>query len=341
MFAVIENNDIYSNYWKPGLEDSCVQDIRFRLRLICILRWNLLVLMLFGVRGCSTYAAPAQPATLVLLLATPCEYLEKAEVASVNLLCAEGLSGGLDGLLKENLDKLDHWAGRVRNETERHQYRFTRNPTEFEQSAGFFKMLMMAVVLAEDCGVHYVTNRQIDPTSAAEGDGFFANPSDVFLHGVLGPNRGGTCSSLPVLHVAIGRRLGYPLKLVTTKGHLFVRWEGQGERFNVEVSGQGLNRFDDNYYRKWPFPVTEVEVAAEGYLKSLTAPEELAVFLSIRGMCLRESGRRQEAADSFASAARFAPNCRSYKRMELQLRGNGATTNAPPAKPKPQPNPTK
>ena len=33
--------------------------------------------------------------------------------------------------------------------------------------------------------------------------------------------------------MAVGRRLGYPLKLVTTKGHLFVRWEGAGERFNI------------------------------------------------------------------------------------------------------------
>lgn len=34
----------------------------------------------------------------------------------------------------------------------------------------------------------------------------------------------------------------YPLKLVTTKGHLFVRWEGTGERSNVEATSHGLNR---------------------------------------------------------------------------------------------------
>ena len=282
-----------------------------------------------------------QPATFAALLAARPDSLQGADVATINLLCAQDLPGTPEVKQKEFLKRLDAWAARVRAETERHRNRFNRNPAEFEHSDGFFKMLMMAVVLAEDCGVHYVPNRQIDPASAADGDGFFANPSDVFLHGVLGSKRGGTCSSLPVLHVAIGRRLGYPLKLVTTKGHLFVRWEGQGERFNVEVSGQGLNRFDDNYYRKWPFPVSDEEVAAEGYLKSLTAPEELAVFLSIRGMCLREAGRRQEAADSFASAARFAPNCHSYKRMELQLRSLVTPTSPPPPKPKPEPKSTK
>ena len=318
-----------------------MKDARYQFGLVRSLRCGWLTLILAGVLGSFAYSVSAEPTTLALLLGAPREYLEKSEIGAMNLLCGRDLAGGFQIGLKESVDILGEWTERVRTETERHRYRFKHNPAEFEHSEGYFKMVVLAVVLAEDFGVHYLTNRQTDPASAADGDGFFADPSAVFLHGVLGPKRGGTCSSLPVLHVAIGRRLGYPLKLVTTKGHLFVRWEGQGERFNVEVSGQGLNRFEDNYYRKWPLPVTDEEVAAEGYMKSLSAPEELAVFLSIRGMCLREAGRNQEAADAFASAARFAPNCRSYKRMELQLRGAVTTTNAPHSKLKPEPKPKK
>jgi tetratricopeptide (TPR) repeat protein len=103
--------------------------------------------------------------------------------------------------------------------------------------------------------------------------------------------------------------------LVTTKGHLFVRWESGGERFNIEVAGRGVNRFEDDYYRHWPFEISAAEEAAEGYLKSLSPAEELAVFLSIRGMCLRESGRLAEAAESFAAAARLSPGTRSYRQM--------------------------
>jgi hypothetical protein len=44
-----------------------------------------------------------------------------------------------------------------------------------------------------------------------------------------------------VLYVAIGRRLGYPLKLVECKGHLFVRWEDAKERFNIEGTSRGLH----------------------------------------------------------------------------------------------------
>jgi hypothetical protein len=192
-------------------------------------------------------------------------------------------------------------------------------------------MLMLAVVLAEDFGVHYKGEGRTTPAEASAHDGFFTNAADVFLPGLLGPKRQGTCSSLPVLYVAVGRRLGYPLKLVTTKGHLFVRWEDAKERFNVEAAGDGLNRFDDAFYRQWPFPVSEDEVQAEGYLRSLTAAEELAVFCSIRGMCLQEAGRTSDAAESFAAASRLAPGCRSYRLMLVKLRqsaGGGRRTAA-------------
>jgi hypothetical protein len=113
--------------------------------------------------------------------------------------------------------------------------------------------------------------------------------------------------------------LGYPLYLVTTKSHLFVRWDGKGERFNVEATSHGLNTFDDDYYRKWPVPITAEEEAAEGYLKNLDSAGELAVFLSIRGMCLRENGRIKEATEAFSQAAHLAPNCRSFRVMREQL----------------------
>jgi regulator of sirC expression with transglutaminase-like and TPR domain len=155
---------------------------------------------------------------------------------------------------------------------------------------------------------------------ARRGDGFYADAADVFLPGVTGASRRGTCSSLPVLYVAVGRRLGYPLKLVTTKGHLFVRWEDSRERFNFEAAGNGANRFSDAYYRHWPAEVSDAEIQAEGHLKSLSPSEELAVFLSIRGMCEAEHGRYEAAACSFGHAARFAPNVESYRVVAAQMR---------------------
>ena len=276
-------------------------------------------MLAFGIHLGSREGQRLHPATLAELLALAPTRLPEVPLVELNLLCARGLCATNEPDIQTCAATLEAWAARVRSETERHQYRFDRNPAEFENSAGFFRMLMLSVVLAEDYGVHYDAQRWAGPDATQADDRFFADSSSVFLHGLLGPERKGTCSSLPVLYVAVGRQLGYPLKLVTTRGHLFVRWEGKEERFNVEATARGLSRFDDDYYRHWPFEVSPAEEAAEGYLKSLTASEELAVFLSIRGMCLREQGRLAEAAEGFAAAAQLAPGCRSYGQMLRSL----------------------
>jgi hypothetical protein len=252
------------------------------------------------------------PANITQLLRLPARRLSDVPVTRMNLLCAAGLSAHSNPDLSEFEETLSFWAEHVRSETSRHLYRFARNPAEFENSPGFFRMLLLTVVLSEDFGVHYDPTRTAGPALSYQKDGFFSDPQSVFLDGLLGPKRLGTCSSLPVLYVAIGRHLGYPLKLVTTKAHLFVRWDGGGERFNVEATARGLCRFEDDYYRHWPFEIGSKEESENHYLKSLTPPEELAVFLSIRGMCMLERGRSSEAADAFGAAARLAPDCREY-----------------------------
>jgi hypothetical protein len=117
----------------------------------------------------------------------------------------------------------------------------------------------------------------------------------------------GTCSSLPILYLAVGRRLSYPLKLVPTKNHLFVRWEDDRFRFNIDATGVGMNVYDDEHYRQWPFPVTGEELAEFGYLKSMTASEELTAFLSLRGQCLMSMGKAAEAVACQEAALRFSP----------------------------------
>jgi len=280
--------------------------------------------------------------------------LEKLDIALVNLLCAKELPGAEQLNISNLLADLDQWASRVKQETDRHSYRFRAKPDEYHGSEAYFRMLMMAVVFYEDYNIRYNPERMTSPAAINPNDRFFADSRDIFLHGLLGshreisgggpvdgdfsaegtmavPARGGaashraerrmgTCSSMPVLYTAVGRRLGYPLKLVTTKSHLFLRWEDEKERFNLEATGRGMNRYDDEHFKQWPFPVSEEEIQREGYLKSLSAPEELALFLSLRGNCLKEAGRTQEAAECYAQASQLAPNARSYQALLADLR---------------------
>jgi hypothetical protein len=120
---------------------------------------------------------------------------------------------------------------------------------------------------------------------------------------------------MPVLVVAVGRRLGYPLKLVTAKNHVFVRWEDGRECFNVEATTEGFVSHPDDYYRQWPEPMTTEEQEAEGFLKSLTPAQEFAVFLSVRGFCCETMRRADWAVGSFFQAAKRHPECRMYQRL--------------------------
>ena len=249
-----------------------------------------------------------QPVTLKELLAlSPVEF-ENCDIARMNLLCAEGLPGAENFNVDEVSALLDQWAAHIQVETERNFHHFQEDPAYFYNSEAFYKMLIMSVVIYEDCGIRYNPKWITSPMNMMSGDHFFADSSDVFIHGMLGPKRLGTCSSMPVLYIALGRRLGYPLKLVKAKNHLFIRWDSPTEKFDMDATGKGLDRYDDEYYKQWPSPITDDEIKADDYLKSLTPQEELSVFLSIRGQCLLESKRYDEAVDCFESAYKLAPN---------------------------------
>ena len=176
------------------------------------------------------------------------------DLARLNLICAADLPGseGLD--IPAELERLDAWAARVRAETDRDIHNFFKNPAEFEHSEPYYRVLMLVTVLQQDLGVRYNPDRVHEPD--------FTNSKDLFIHGLLQaspgqddaeevPHDGGTCVSLPVLYVAVGRRLGYPLKLATTKEHVFARWDDGHERFNIEATSIGLNTFPDEYYKNW------------------------------------------------------------------------------------------
>jgi hypothetical protein len=133
---------------------------------------------------------------------------------------------------------------------------------------------------------------------------------------------GGTCASMPVMYVSVGRRLGYPLKLVQTRGHLFARWDdpagkcfGFPETFNVEGAGEGIASCDDEHYKTWPEPWTEIDVAEGWYLRSMTPREELALFLATRGDCLTDNGRLAEALEAYEWASAVAPDDKRYQQL--------------------------
>ncbi len=261
-----------------------------------------------------------QPETLNELLALSPAELERCDIARMNLLSAEALPGAENLNVEACLATLDQWAQHIKAETDRNHHHFKEDQATYSNSEAFYKMLMMAVVLYEDYGVRYNPKLITSPEATAADDHFFVDSRDVLIHGLVGPQHLGTCSSMPILYIALGRRLDYPLKLVKGKGHLFIRWDSPTEKFDLDATGKGLNMENDEFYKKWPFPLTETDIQAEDYLKSLSAIEELSVFLSIRGECQTDNGQLGDALASFSLAYKLVPTWRGNQVMFAQAR---------------------
>jgi hypothetical protein len=232
----------------------------------------------------------------------------------MNLRCAEALRGseGLD--IPAALATLDRYAEHIEQETRRHLHHFEARPSEYQNSEPYYRLMMLATVMQEDFKTRYNPARIPIGDRVESNAKFFANAKDVFIHGLTGMPNQGTCSSMPVLYVAIGRRLGYPLHLVATKGHLFVRWEDTRHRLNMDATTQGFVSESDDYYRSWPFKVTETEERERGLLKSMTAREELATFMSMRAACLFDGmDHFTPGIAAYKAAAHLAPENRTYR----------------------------
>jgi len=257
-----------------------------------------------------------QPTTFEELCAVETNDLEKCDIALMNLLCAERLRGAENLNLKECLERLDGIAKRVKFETDRHYYKYRQHPGEFNGSEGYYRVMMMATVLQQDLGIRYNPARIRLPWEPVESsEEFFANSQDVFIHGLTRENGTGTCSSMPVFFVAVGRRLGYPLKLVRAKGHLFARWDEGQKSFNIEGTSIGFVSHPDEQYRTWPYPFTAQEQETESYLKPLTPVQELATFLSIRGACCRAATNWLQTVGAYAQALYREPHSAGNQKL--------------------------
>src|SRR5262249_62013245 len=122
---------------------------------------------------------------------------------------------------------------------------------------------------------------------------------------------------LPVVYAAVGRRLGYPIKLVSARGrrfnHGFARWDdSNGERLNLEVNHTGLSCPPEDYYREGRFEGDREQEEAGCFLRSMTPRMEMASFLADRAICWQDAGRMRACVDAWAWASGLAPENRLY-----------------------------
>lgn len=223
-----------------------------------------------GRKADSPPARNARSRTLDDLSKLPDTAFENLDIIELNLAIACEIPKCRELDAERYQTTVDEWAAWIKQETERHRYRFEQNPAEYRNSEAYFCALVMCTVIGQDFKVRYDLE-----------DFSFGQPEDLFVHGVI-DQRKGTCVSLPVLYIGIAQRLGYPIRAVALPGHTFCRWDDPktGERFNIEAANLGgLTTHEDEYYRHWPYEIEPRWEQEHHVLKSLTMREHASVMV--------------------------------------------------------------
>ncbi len=141
------------------------------------------------------------------------QQLARRDIAEIHFACAAGLPGTERIDVPSYLRIIDQYAEQVRSTTDHLWHVFERQPEKFGHSGAYFRMMVMATVFQRDLGFR--------TTGRANRDDYkLLDSRDAFLHGLIEVGTG-SCASHPVLYAAVGRRLNYPIRLVTSPRHLF------------------------------------------------------------------------------------------------------------------------
>lgn len=231
------------------------------------------------------------------------------DIAAVNLACARGLPRADGDQFPGYVAQLDTIAEAVQRYTERSWRLFKIKPAQFHNSENVFRVYTMEHVFRVQFGIRY--DRKVREMTESGRHFNTTDSSEVFIHGILGPKRTGTCSSLPTFSIAVGRRLRYPLKLVLVPNHTLYRWDDSDEVFNYQHTEAGGDVQPDEYFHEWPITWTENDFAMNArtkvWLHSLTPQKEASKFLCNRALVLRECERYEEALEALGAAERFDP----------------------------------
>lgn len=245
--------------------------------------------------------------------------LGQQDIALVNLVCAAGLPGTENLNIPQCLAQIDEWAELVREETIRGFPRYCANPNPNKGSEAVYKLWAVMHTLRYGIGLkHIMTARENgDPDAQprrATGGPYksFADADNVFIHGLLSPRRMGSCTSQPVLYAAVGRRLGYPVKLVLTVQHIFNRWVSPEESFNMDGCAKFIAGDDYDHYIDWPRKWRPAERASTAFLRPATPREELAAFIFTRCGVLSANLEFDEALRMCKIASELSPENPAY-----------------------------
>lgn len=264
------------------------------------------------VRGTSqapSYISPdAGHRTVAQLMALPDAELEKVDIVEMSVAVAREISGC------ENLDYqhykqvVDGWASDVSRWMTVAEGNFEKSPQEWRNDINFFRLGLLATYLTRERGVRYHEKYSQEQKDGKNSK--YEEPGAVLVHGLIDTLRG-TCATMPVLHVAIGRRLGWPVSLASVGPHYVCRYDDGKVHYNIEATYTGpgfVADSDQDYIKNDGLPQKAVTTGSD--FRSLTAREMLGVFVGMRARYYWDTKQYDPADRDYALARVLYPSHR-------------------------------
>ena len=236
--------------------------------------------------------------------------LEQVDIVEMNIAVAREIPG-LDKLDCAAYRKtVDVWTDQFRRWLPTTEHAFRQAPEKYKNDINFFRLGMLAQFLDEHVGVAYVARQKQDQKRGVK-EVRYTDPGHLLLHGLIDTKQG-TCATMPALHVAIGRRLGWPVTLACAKSHYVCRYDDGKVVHNIEATDTGHGGFaagsDSNYMEAEG--ISRKAVACGSDLRKLTAREMLGVFVQSRARYLADTNNPAPAARDYALAYTLFPKSR-------------------------------
>lgn len=270
--------------------------------------------------------SPAVPSrrSVADLIALSDSELEEVDILEMSIAVAREIPGLADLDYDRYRQIVDNWTEQFRAWLPTVEHDFHKDPSKYQNDINFFRLGMLAQFLDQSVGVAYVEEQREAQVEARKGgrevEVAYTDPGHLLLHGLIDTKRG-TCATMPVLHVAIGRRLGWPVALACASSHYVCRYDDGRRVYNIEATDTGRGGFgagtDEDYVEQEGISRKAIAVGSD--LRSLTAREMLGVFVQGRARHFQDIGKNALAARDYALAHTLFPKSR---KIYIGLVGN-------------------
>jgi hypothetical protein len=225
----------------------------------------------------------------------------------LNLEVARGIAEFDNINVPTYLTIVDGWAGEFRRLLPNAERQFWQTPGDWKEDVRFFRLGMLCWYLGEVLGIRYKES-QVDSVAVR-----YTDPGDLFLNGLIDTRRG-TCGNLPVLYMALARRLAWDVSLMIAGSHVLCRYADGPVCYNIECTNfaGGFRSPPDEHLQETDGIPSEA-ITAGSDLCSLTPRQTLGWYIGLRARHHADCGRLSEAEADYGLAVSLFPESRRLR----------------------------